>query len=232
MQNYSWDKIFFYHIPKTAGTTFRDIVQDNLVNIDHFYWKDINHKDKLEDDIFSNPNLRFFGGHFTFHDIFARYSNMFTKNTLNIILLREPMDRILSYWHYCNRIIEHKYYNSSHLSFEDAFYEKNKFFLDTSFEQNYYISGMPDFDITLQFLKKSNFIITTPENIYKLIQVVFPTIDIPKDDKLFKIVANKGQYDIPSFKNCNFIEDLKLFLSQDYLLWDMIRSKDYFYTNI
>ncbi len=90
--------LVFMHIPKTAGISFLKIIlkQYSLNEIGFCYYQDL---EKIQGEmkaISNNPNIKYCCGHFLFsiHEQITRPYTFFT-------MLREPVDRVLSFYYYC-----------------------------------------------------------------------------------------------------------------------------------
>jgi Sulfotransferase family len=97
------DVLYYSHIPKTAGMTFRTIIED------HF-----NHPEicpaTLDDEVFQIPDLspyRLFRGHLVYVDFKKLLPQ---KQIINLTMLREPVSQLVSHYQYIRRMPEDPYY--------------------------------------------------------------------------------------------------------------------------
>jgi hypothetical protein len=92
------DALYFCHIPKTAGMTFRTIVED------YFRCSEICPATlNAQVEEIPQPDLekyRLFRGHLVFVDLPALLPN---KHFVNVTMLREPVSRLISHYEYIRR---------------------------------------------------------------------------------------------------------------------------------
>ncbi|MBE9177867.1 sulfotransferase family 2 domain-containing protein [Oculatella sp. LEGE 06141] len=92
------DVFYFCHIPKTAGMTFRTIVED------YFDCKDICPATLTAQVADISPEAlqtyKLFRGHLAFVDLHSLLPN---KNFVNVTVLREPVSRVISHYEYIRR---------------------------------------------------------------------------------------------------------------------------------
>lgn len=79
----------FLHIQKTAGTTIIEAVRR------HYRNEIVSHGDYLERDVASLKKIRFISGHFGFE-----YSRQFMDGRYSFAFLRDPVERILSFYYF------------------------------------------------------------------------------------------------------------------------------------
>jgi hypothetical protein len=110
--------VIFIHIPKTAGTTFGNIIKRQYLPsarfpiyssqaFDHF--KDLSQAQKSK--------IRLLHGHIPFG-----YHKMLAQPSLYITFLREPVDRVISHYYYVRQHPEHELYDlvvNQNLSLKD-----------------------------------------------------------------------------------------------------------------
>jgi hypothetical protein len=178
-------KLVFHHIPKTAGTSLRQIIFSELLEIQQSYWHYTTPL-KLEievTDFFSLINLsnlegltqidaskardklkfeffrkEFVGGHLTFPDYKKLVENLGESDSaVHVAVLRDPFERLVSYWEFCQRQDDHPFKYGG--EFEDALNSEHPFFRNCTWEQNYYISGKRDFNQSLETLNNNKFVL-------------------------------------------------------------------------
>jgi len=91
MNNFSKNKVFFLHIPKTAGTTFKNVLYSYFPN---------NEICPIWDEVELNrvENLRrfsLFHGHFNYENLM-----LMPDNIIKMTFLREPFERVKSQYFY------------------------------------------------------------------------------------------------------------------------------------
>ena len=105
----SGTKLIFLHVPKTAGSTFRHIIerQYNSNSILHLYASDFG-----EELAAISPNqidrLRVVMGHFYFGA-----HNFLSHPTTYITFLRDPIERVISHFYYARHAPAHHFYDSA-----------------------------------------------------------------------------------------------------------------------
>jgi hypothetical protein len=105
----SGTKLIFLHVPKTAGSTFRHIIQRQYdsSSILHLYDSDFG-----EELSAISPNqidrLRVVMGHFYFGA-----HNFLSQPTTYITFLRDPIERVISHYYYARHAPAHHFYDSA-----------------------------------------------------------------------------------------------------------------------
>ena len=100
-------KILFMHIPKTAGTSIRNMIEKNFSKDERLYiyeesrWKTPYDIKKMDHD--TKKNIKIVYGHFLFG-----IHKYFDEPTKYMTIIREPVDRILSAYYHFKTIPTHK----------------------------------------------------------------------------------------------------------------------------
>lgn len=100
-------KILFMHIPKTAGTSIRNMIEKNFSKDERLYiyeesrWKTPYDIKKMDHD--TKKNIKIVYGHFLFG-----IHKYFDEPTKYMTIIREPVDRILSAYYHFKTIPAHK----------------------------------------------------------------------------------------------------------------------------
>ncbi len=96
------------HIPKTAGTTFRTIIQESFgkrktakVDIDSAGQINVNNKLFLKQHL--NSKIVAIHGHFTYADVHRKFN--LDSDVSFVTWLRNPIERVISNYHFLNKII-------------------------------------------------------------------------------------------------------------------------------
>ena len=103
-------KLIFIHIPKAAGTTFRDVLEREYEPEQTFVIRDNEFRESLQD--FNNlprqrqVEIKLLVGHMPFGA-----HKFLTDPAAYITLMREPVDRIISHYYYVRRNPGHKLYH-------------------------------------------------------------------------------------------------------------------------
>lgn len=87
-------KVIFHHLPKTAGSTFRRML-DVFFDEDDIFPGEIN--DEVINELKSGSTRKLFAGHFTF-DLLDEYFH----NDIWLVFLRDPIDRLISNYYNLN----------------------------------------------------------------------------------------------------------------------------------
>ncbi|NUQ05112.1 MAG: sulfotransferase family 2 domain-containing protein [Anaerolineae bacterium] len=141
MDQSTQDCLFFIHIPKTAGTSVIDF-------LDRHYSADEIAPAMLPEQLVLIPQgeiekYRLLRGHFGY-----KYRMLLPKNTKTITILRDPIERIISYYYYLrresarlprNRVPEHVRVATS-LSLEEFASSKELYFLTSNCQVSTLIS--------------------------------------------------------------------------------------------
>jgi hypothetical protein len=97
------DVLYYTHIPKTAGMTFRTIIED------HFDHAEICPA-TLDEEVEAIADLtpyRLFRGHLVYVDFKTLLPQ---KQIINLTMLREPIAQLVSHYHYIHRMPEDPFY--------------------------------------------------------------------------------------------------------------------------
>lgn len=116
-------RIVFLHIPKTAGTTFRQVIRRNYTPTERF---GLDNEQKIQTDIKLNnltaekrKNIKFLGGHINF-GIHQSFNS--EEEFKYITFLRDPVQREISYYYHVLRMNQHPYHQevvTKRMSLED-----------------------------------------------------------------------------------------------------------------
>lgn len=103
------EKLIFYHIPKTGGTTVTSLLNQQFpphtICPDNFYYE-------IEQRSFTElMNFRFIRGHFFFHSNLLKI-----PHTKKIVFLRNPVERVLS---------EQRFFEAYYLQHPDLLYKEH-----------------------------------------------------------------------------------------------------------
>lgn len=134
-------KIIFLHVPKTAGTTFFQIVSKQYDENKIFYIDGMNVKKSLEHFKSLDNKTRNLYSCIYGHQPFGMHK-FFNEKTYYITLLRDPIERIISHYHYVLRTPTHylhKTVKSNKISLKE--YAKSGISSELSNGQTKLISG-------------------------------------------------------------------------------------------
>ncbi|WP_179374549.1 sulfotransferase family 2 domain-containing protein [Winogradskyella wichelsiae] len=101
----------FLHIPKNGGTTLHSIIEKNYNSQEVFSIKVVNEK-STEPEFKALPNkdaISVLKGHMTYG-----LHNNFSKQMKYVTLLRNPIDRISSYYHFVKALPHNRHYDRIH----------------------------------------------------------------------------------------------------------------------
>lgn len=100
-------KLVSLHIPKTAGTSFRNILKE-VYGEEHVARLDIRDDIELNDEIFTGSRLssdiKVIHGHFSFHKLKDHFR--IKEKTPVITWLREPSERVISNFFYLEEVLK------------------------------------------------------------------------------------------------------------------------------
>jgi len=101
--------LIFLHIPKTAGTTINNILENNYPINSRFYINPSNTKESrsilAEMPEESKSNIRLLYGHMGFG-----WHNLLPTKCNYITFLRDPVERVVSHYNYVKFRLDHKHY--------------------------------------------------------------------------------------------------------------------------
>lgn len=117
------NKLIFLHLPKCGGTTFHSILERMYRKEEIFDIKVINDlRLNIEDFISLPPNekarLKLLKGHMEFG-----LHKHFSEESTYITFLRDPIERIISYYYFVKRHPNHRLYKLNLLNDEMSFYD-------------------------------------------------------------------------------------------------------------
>jgi hypothetical protein len=252
------DMIVFHHIPKNAGTSLRAYAE-KIIPREVFFWSNevpINIKgdfgcfeihnfedvynlsrQRLSRDSFIKEiqcvfaSIKFMGGHFTYNDFigFSKFIGI-DLNPIHVFIVRDPFERICSYWEYCQRTIGHPY--KTEMSFSDALKSRHVFFESVVSEQNYYIGGDGLWLSSLNVINNSRCIIATAATIKQLFQFVSKHFGAPSfiDAANIKVNDNKNTNFMNSYEQFRF--DVIEKSGDDHILYNFIVENGGFFCNL
>ncbi|MEP7704332.1 sulfotransferase family 2 domain-containing protein [Paraglaciecola sp. 25GB23A] len=269
-----YNKMVFHHIPKTAGSSLRRIFFEELFELKQSYWH-YSTPIKLEIEVFDFVSLvnlsnlkglaqndaakvreklkneiskkEFIGGHFTYPNYVDLLQGLDQEDfSLHVAVIRDPFERLISYWEFCQRKNEHPYKFDG--SFEEALQSKHRFFTNCTWEQNCYISGKRSFNESLHVLMNKNFLVIELDKLSslstKIRQLFKDNSNIklkPATNEQSDVVTNQ-QSNIAKNENVNpnksYLKEYEKFrplltdlLEEDQKLFDFLRENDGIFCN-
>ncbi len=181
--------IVFFHIPKTAGTSFRHLVWKNL-NKDEVFWHGQDNQFISSKQPKELEKFKFIGGHFGFSN---NKIKTLPKKKLYISLLRKPIERVISHFNYIKQRPDHALYSAENL--EETLSKTTPFRKDSENSQCRYISGKSSAKETIAIIEQHPFIIGRTDKIDVFLEKLNLVLGWNTDDF---IAANVGQ---PGYQN-------------------------------
>jgi hypothetical protein len=238
-------QIIFHHIPKNAGTSLRASV-DSCLDKNSFFWHysaPLNLTIEISDFFaLSNPEIlkaelkntieskRFLGGHFSLPDYLnLRSLYQISNDTVHLFVLRNPVERVISYWEFCQNLPEHVHKTEKDIS--TALNEGFGFFKAVPWEQNYYISGQNSFDKSIEEINKHKFIIVTSNKLEVLknyLNMQFSAENISSSNKKFNVNPDQN-YQLKYAHVKDRIADL---VKEDQKLYQFVSSNGGVFSNV
>lgn len=209
-------QLIFLHIPKTAGTAFRNVVEKNYP-YDHYWWGLSEEQEYLDD-------YGVIGGHKPY-----QYYSGFLSNKLYLGIVREPVSRILSLHNYYanptyNVNAPNKWINELGLdprSIVNTIKNSRDFRDKIDNYQCYYLSGERNFEKARKVIESHDFIVGCMDHIDLFMQRIkkrfdWATINLP--------MANEGAPDYSSQYNQDeeLLELLHEYTDEDRKLYEYV----------
>ena len=222
--------ILFAHVPRTAGTSFRQFFI-HLLGRKQVFWQGVagNRNEyrgigQIPENILRGYLLNhdIVGGHFSLAH--PKIDGLFSKedDVIYSCLLREPFERLVSHFELATRKPGHPAYTRS--SFLEAFEKNEAFFLRNHNQQNRYISNRNQFDLTKQFLENHRSVVGIHEQRTKFIRKLgqflpqlnayenFPcanssTIDYEEKYAAFRDNTSLAKYLVPDYRLYRWVAD-------------------------
>lgn len=168
---------------------------------------------------------RFVGGHLTLNDYKSVSSSIgYHDPSYHFFVLRDPFDRVVSYWEFCQRQKEHVHKTS--MSFIDALRSDFGFFRACTWEQNYYVSGKNSFEESKKTIETNKCMIVTTDHLYVIVSKInrllglTEKINVSTDGPRLNVNPNSNYAE----NYYLFREELKPLIQQDQLLFDYVKS--------
>ncbi|NQZ87253.1 MAG: sulfotransferase family 2 domain-containing protein [Colwellia sp.] len=247
-------KIVFHHIPKNAGTSVRAMVLGNNQKKENIFWhmsnpfeikisvpdfftfKDLasNSRSEIAADLLSESikstfsQKEFIGGHISYND-YMSLSSHFDNNdhSCHFFVIRDPFQRVVSYWEFCQAQDHH--IHKSNLSFGEALEKNVRFFQGCTWEQNYYISGKNNFDLSRALIHDNNCMVVTTDFLSTLVSKIQEMLGLNNYDQNLNLKKKDTRLNVNP--NTNYLDNystyrdkLKPLIKQDQLLFDYVKN--------
>src|SRR5690625_4446098 len=169
-------RFVFLHIEKSAGTALRK----------GFFFKNIKGARYWHGDIqdCAMQDAIFIGG----HKRFGFYSALDKSQTIFSSVLREPVSRIVSLYHY-DKTTGSDFGLSREATLDDVIKFSEPFRQKIEQAQNKYISGKSIFEETISVLKSHNFVVGVQDDIDSYKSYIQNALDLPINQRVSANVA-------------------------------------------
>lgn len=219
------DKIFFIHIPKAAGTSFRKTVQDQIGR-EKVLWLGENNvsMDKFRADTPENLAHTVVGGHIPY----GLASQTYKDGYQYFATLREPVSRAISLHNFiCSRPGHALYEELSEISIKKAIEVSTRFRSQINNLQCNYLSEnrQRTSKAALRSIKKNNIKVNTMEFGHLLMPEASSLLGLPKAPEMEKRnTASKGSYAKPEYLDRELLEMIIDLNKEDLVLYYYIKG--------
>lgn len=212
----------FIHIPKTSGMSFKDFIFSNL-GADGLAWYMINFFDEdfLDKSEMLSNKFRFVGGHLSY----GRYMDMNLGEVRFCSILRDPLERIYSYYnHIVVRDQNHPLREQlSSRSLVEGIKNCKTFRDEITNGQCHYLTAKNTFEEALEVIQNNKFILGDVRNIEPFLDAVLQACNVTKNVNYSRANSAENNY-ISEFKNKETDDFLMNFIGEDLKLYSYVRQ--------
>lgn len=223
--------LIYFHIPKTAGTSFRFWARSAFKK-DDVYWHGLQESGLIEDsNIETLSKAKLIGGHFAASNrVISSVEKTFgAGNIWYLAVLRDPIERIASHFNYVSERPNHPQYTE--LSLDEALKKgKTRFYDSQKNLQCSYFSKTRTYEDALLWIKQRNCIVGDFKNMslfYKEIEKIY---DLTHVDLMHR---NKSPKNYSHIKKSKILEAyVESFCAGDSKLYDLVNHSGVFINRI
>lgn len=216
-------KIFFLHIPKCAGSSIQSLITKSLFVGQKVIWvatqKEAENFKKLTVDELLTYTV--VGGHVNYSYCRSIIPTEEWSAFYRFTILRDPVKRVISLYHYILRSPEHPSYHAlKEISFEESvlrgYYDGNI--------QCMFIAGKADWQEAFDILRNEFDVFGTTEQLRMIVEQVFKHFDVPLPLELPRVNVTKYSPDFNYDLDKKVMNRLRELDEQDQILYEKVRA--------
>ena len=216
-------KIFFLHLPKCAGSSIHSLIAKSLFVSHKRIWvatqKDVDNLEKLTlDELLT---YRVVGGHINYPYVRSRFPTEEWSAFYRFTILRDPLKRAISLYHYILRSPEHHQYQKvKEITFEE-------FILGGLYDGNLQcrmIAGKADWQEAFDILRNEFDVFGTTEQLRMIVEKICKDFQVPLPLELPRVNVTKYSPDFDYDLDKKVMDRLRELDEQDQILYEKVRA--------
>lgn len=224
--------LIYFHIPKTAGSSFRIWAKSAFQESGDIYWHGLKESGLIEKENFEILNsAKLIGGHFAAGNrmISKVEKSIGVENTWYLSILRDPIDRIASHFNYVSERPNHPQYTP--LSLDEALRDTSTRFYDSQKNlQCSYFAKTRTYDDALLWMKQRNCIIGDLKRVDLFYKAIKDLCNLPHFDLEHRNKSKKNYACMKKSKVlASYVED---FCADDQKMYNFISDSGIFINRI
>lgn len=220
----------FFHVPKTGGTSIRELLKKSLPR-KRFFWQGdggnplgYQYLDQVPEDSRLDyfKRLRLVGGHFGY--LYTGILRDMGIAPVFAAVVREPFARTVSHYEYLEKR-QGRTPTAEH--FYKTFYDMTDFWKDPNCHQLFWITGQTEFDVGIRLLLAHTYLIKPLENIKSLVTDLAEHIPELEVNELKVNNKNKDLSYMQKYDNHAANRDIREFFSEDMRFYQYVIDRSF-----